>query len=76
MFDVIGGGAIFNPPEAAILFTSSIVDKTVLMDGEIAITARMNLTLSVDHHVLDGVTGTCFLQSVKELIENPTLMLL
>ena len=76
MFDVTAGGAIINPPEAAILLVGSITDKPVVMNGEIVIRPRMNLTLSIDHRVLDGVSGASFLQRVKELIENPTLMLL
>ncbi len=76
MFDVTAGGAIINPPEAAILLVGSITDKPVVMNGEIVIRPRMNLTLSIDHRVLDGVSGASFLQRVKELIENPALMLL
>ena len=76
MFDVSQGGAIINPPEAAILTVASIIEKPVAMDGEIVIRPMMNLTLSVDHRVLDGVAGARFLQRVKELVENPASMLL
>lgn len=76
MFDIVEGGAIINPPEAAILMVGSIIDKPVAMDGEIVIRPRMNLTLSIDHRVLDGVAAARFLQSVKEIIEIPSLMLL
>ena len=42
---------------------------------QIAIRKRMNLTLAIDHRVLDGVQGSRFLQRVKELIEEPAQLI-
>lgn len=63
--------AIINPPESAILSTGKIVEKVVVIDGGIHIRPRMDLTLSVDHRVLDGADGARFLVRIKEMIENP-----
>lgn len=76
MFGVDQFSAIIEPPEAAILAIGRIIDKPVVMEAEIVIRPRMNLTMSIDHRVLDGVSGARFLQKVKELIEKPTLLLL
>ncbi len=63
--------AIINPPESAILSTGKIVEKVVVIDGGIHIRPRMDMTLSVDHRVLDGADGARFLVRIKEMIENP-----
>lgn len=76
MFGITGGAAIINPPEAAILLVNSVVERPVVKDGQIVIRPIMTLTLSIDHRVLDGVAGARFLQRVKELIENPALLIL
>ena len=62
---------IVNPPESCILGTGRIVEKPVAYREQIVIRKRMNLTLAIDHRVLDGVLGSRFLQRVKELIEEP-----
>lgn len=76
MFGIITGGAIINPPESGILLVGSTVEKPVVRDGQIVIRPMMNLTLSIDHRVFDGVAGARFLQRVKELIENPAFLIL
>jgi pyruvate dehydrogenase E2 component (dihydrolipoamide acetyltransferase) len=64
--------AIINPPEAAILAVSSIQKKPIVMeDGTIAARDMMNLTLSMDHRVNDGVVAASFVNAVKHLLENP-----
>jgi len=68
--------AIIQPPEGAILAIGRIIDKPVTTQAEIVIRPMMSLTLSIDHRVLDGVSGARFLQRVKELIENSALMFL
>ena len=66
---------IINPPESCILGTGRILEKPVAYLGQIAIRKRMNLTLAIDHRVLDGVQGSRFLQRVKELIEEPAQLI-
>lgn len=64
--------AIINPPESAILSVGKVVEKAVVIEGGIHIRPRMDMTLSVDHRVLDGGEAARFLVRIKELIENPS----
>jgi pyruvate dehydrogenase E2 component (dihydrolipoamide acetyltransferase) len=76
MFGVDRFSAIVNPPQAAILAVGNIVSKAVVsQDGRIIPGQRMSLTLSADHRVVDGADGALFLKEVKELLENPALLL-
>ena len=75
MFGIDQFNAIINPPESSILAIGRIADKPVVHNGQIAIRPRMNLTFSIDHRVLDGVLGSRFLRSLKELIEQPLLLI-
>jgi len=67
--------AIVNPPQAAILSVGGIVNKPVVVNGEIVPGQRMNIGLSCDHRVVDGAVAATFLNEVKKLIESPALML-
>lgn len=75
MFGIDSFNPIINPPESCILATGRILEKPVGYRGQIALRKRMNLTLALDHRVLDGVRGTRFLQRIRELIEQPILLL-
>jgi pyruvate dehydrogenase E2 component (dihydrolipoamide acetyltransferase) len=68
--------AIVNPPQAAILSVGAAIEKPVVRKGQIVPGLRMNLGLSCDHRVVDGAVAAQFLSEVKNLIEQPTLMLL
>ena len=67
--------AIINPPDACILAIGSIVEKPVVRNGQIVIGNTMKVTLSCDHRVVDGATGSEFLQTFKSYMEEPALML-
>jgi pyruvate dehydrogenase E2 component (dihydrolipoamide acetyltransferase) len=67
--------AIINPPNAAILAVGTTVEKPVVVNGQITIGQRMNLTLSCDHRVVDGAVGAQFLNALRDLVENPALLL-
>lgn len=67
--------AIINPPQAAILAVSGILEVPVVVDGKVVPGREMTLTLSGDHRVIDGVTGAEFLQTLKTLLENPAILL-
>ena len=75
MFGIDNFTAIINPPEAAILSVSSVKKKAIVIteDGEdkIVIRPMMNIQLSVDHRVIDGLLASQFVGYVKELLENP-----
>lgn len=71
MFDIDEFTAVINPPEAGIIAVGSIVERPVLVDGELEARRRMRLTMSCDHRVIDGATGAQFLQTVKRMLENP-----
>jgi pyruvate dehydrogenase E2 component (dihydrolipoamide acetyltransferase) len=76
MFGIEQFTAIINPPEAAIFAVGSAAPKAVVRDGEIVIRNIMNVTMSCDHRVIDGATGAKFLQTFKQMLENPILMLM
>ena len=67
---------IINEPQSAILGMHAIKDRPVVVDGQIVIRPMMYLALSYDHRVIDGSTSVTFLVKVKELIEDPTTLLL
>jgi pyruvate dehydrogenase E2 component (dihydrolipoamide acetyltransferase) len=71
MFPVDEFSAIINPPEGAILAVGAIVDKAVVVDGQLAVGKRMRVTLSCDHRVMDGAMGARYLADLKALLEAP-----
>ena len=75
MFGIDEFTAIINPPDACILAVGAIKQTVKVEDGEVKPTNVMKVTLSCDHRAVDGATGAAFLQTVKELLENPMRML-
>ncbi len=65
---------ILNFPEVGILGVHEMKERPAVVDGEIAIRWMMNLSISLDHRLVDGWDGAMFLQGVKQLLEDPTLM--
>ena len=65
---------IINFPEVAILGVHKIKQTPVVRDGQIVIREMMNLSISLDHRIVDGYEGAEFLQHVISLLEDPTLM--
>ena len=76
MYDVDHFSAIINAPEAAILAVSSAKQVPVVLDGEIKVGLRMQVTLSADHRITDGVEAALFLQSLAGFLENPVSLML
>jgi pyruvate dehydrogenase E2 component (dihydrolipoamide acetyltransferase) len=76
MFGIEEFTAIINPPDACILAIGGIAQVPVVKDGEIKIGNVMKLTLSCDHRVVDGATGSAFLQTLKGLLEEPLRMMI
>jgi len=67
---------ILNPPQTAILGMHTIKDRPVAIDGEVVVRPMMYLALSYDHRLIDGKTAVQFLVTVKDLIEDPSRILL
>lgn len=66
---------IINPPQSAILGMHNILDRPVVVEGQITVRPMMYVALSYDHRVIDGRESVGFLVRVKQLLENPTDML-
>jgi 2-oxoglutarate dehydrogenase E2 component (dihydrolipoamide succinyltransferase) len=66
---------ILNPPQSAILGMHNIVERPVAINGKVEIRPMMYIALSYDHRVLDGKDSVLFLKKIKELLENPELIL-
>lgn len=67
---------IINPPQSAILGMHAIKDRPVAIDGEVVIRPMMYLALSYDHRLIDGRESVGFLVTIKEMLEEPTRLLL
>ena len=66
---------IVNHPESAILGVGRIIEKPVARNGQVVIEPRLALSLSFDHRIIDGAPGAAFLKTIKDMIEEPSLML-
>src|SRR5688572_11022936 len=71
----IASTPVINRPEVAILAVNKVEEKPVVIEGELEIRKRMNLSLSCDHRVVDGWDAANFMQDLKKLVENPLKLL-
>jgi pyruvate dehydrogenase E2 component (dihydrolipoamide acetyltransferase) len=71
MFGVESFAAIINPPQAAIVAVSSIMQRAMFKDDEVVPVSIMKLTLSADHRISNGAEGGRYLAEVKRLLERP-----
>ena len=76
MFGIDEFTAIINPPDACILAVGGISQVPVVKNGAVVPGNIMKVTLSCDHRVVDGATGSAFLQTLKSFLEEPLKMLL
>ena len=76
MFGIESFTAIVNPPDSCILAIGGIKEVPVVKNGQVVPGNVMKVTLSCDHRVVDGATGSAFLQTFKTYMENPAAMLL
>lgn len=67
---------IINPPQTAILGMHAINERPMAVNGEVVILPMMYLALSYDHRLIDGKDAVQFLVTIKELIEDPSMLLL
>ena len=76
MFDVSSFVAIIHPPQSAVLAVGTVSEKPIVENGEITVAQMMTATLSADHRIVDGAEGAQFLITIKDLLENPTGLIL
>ena len=67
---------ILNPPQSGILGLHAIQERPVALNGQVVIRPMMYVALSYDHRIVDGREAVTFLKRIKELVENPTRLLL
>ena len=75
MFGVDHFEAIINPPQAAILAAGAAVERPIVREGKIIPGQEMTATLSADHRVIDGAMAAAFLQTLRNMLENPAILL-
>jgi pyruvate dehydrogenase E2 component (dihydrolipoamide acetyltransferase) len=75
MFGIDQFTAIINPPEAAILAVGATDTKPVWENGQFVPRQKMRVTMSCDHRIIDGAVGAKFLQTLRQLLEAPMMML-
>lgn len=76
MYGVKNFAAIVNPPQGCILAVGAGEDRVVVRHGKMEVRNMMDVTLSVDHRVVDGAVGAEFLAAFKHYIESPALLLI
>ena len=67
---------ILNPPQSAVLGMHNIVQRPVVVDGDVEVRPIMYLALSYDHRIVDGKEAVSFLKIVKESLEQPKRLFL
>jgi 2-oxoglutarate dehydrogenase E2 component (dihydrolipoamide succinyltransferase) len=67
---------IINPPQCAILGMHSISERAMVVNGEVTVLPMMYLALSYDHRLVDGKSAVQFLVTIKQLLEDPSRLLL
>ena len=76
MYGVRSFTAIINPPQGAIMMVSEMYETPIVINGKIEISTCMEIGVAVDHRIIDGALAAQFLQRVKELVENPEMLIL
>ncbi len=71
----IASTPVIAPPQVATIAVNKVEEKVVVIDGELEVRKRMNLSLSCDHRVVDGWDAASFMQALKGYIENPLRLL-
>jgi len=76
MFGIHEFTGVINPPEAGILAVGAVEDTPMASNGGVVVKPVMKVTMSCDHRVVDGATGARFLQTLKEMLEEPAVILI
>jgi pyruvate dehydrogenase E2 component (dihydrolipoamide acetyltransferase) len=75
MYNIDAFTPIINPPQCAILGVGRILSKPAVVEGVVAPQARITLSLTFDHRIVDGAPAARFLDTVREYVEAPDLWL-
>jgi pyruvate dehydrogenase E2 component (dihydrolipoamide acetyltransferase) len=75
MFGIHEFTGVINPPEAGILAVGGIEETPAVAGDQVVVKLLMKVTMSCDHRVIDGATGARFLQTLKEMLEEPAAIL-
>ncbi len=75
MYDITFFTSILNPPQTGILSIGKTVDRPVVREGAIVIRPIVQMSLAIDHRVVDGAVGAKFMQDLKQGLEKPGLLL-
>ena len=67
---------ILNPPQSAVLGMHNIIERAIVVDGNIEVRPVMYLALSYDHRIIDGKEAVSFLKIVKDSLEQPKRLFL
>ncbi len=67
---------LINQPELAILGVTALADVPVVREGKVTVSPMMNLCLTADHRIIDGSMAASFAARIRQLLENPALMLM
>ena len=67
---------ILNPPQSGVLGMHNIIERAVVINGEIKIRPMMYLALSYDHRIVDGKEAVSFLKNIKDFLEEPKRLFL
>jgi pyruvate dehydrogenase E2 component (dihydrolipoamide acetyltransferase) len=76
MYGIKQFNAIINPPQSSIFSVGAARQEVGVKGGDIALVSLMNITISCDHRVVDGAVAAIFVNAVKDLIENPSRLLI
>jgi pyruvate dehydrogenase E2 component (dihydrolipoamide acetyltransferase) len=76
MYGVRNFTAIINPPQGAILMVNEIYKAPVVINDKIEIRSQMEMSIAVDHRIIDGAEGAKYLLRLREILENPELLLI
>ncbi len=76
MYGIRNFTAIINPPQGAILMVGEIYKAPVVIDDKIVIRSLMDTSIAVDHRIIDGADAAKFLARLKDILENPEIMLI
>jgi pyruvate dehydrogenase E2 component (dihydrolipoamide acetyltransferase) len=75
MYEIVSFTSIINPPQCGILSIAKAIERPVVKDGKIVILPIVEISLAVDHRIVDGAVAARFLQEIKEALEDPYLLI-